>query len=250
MIDLHSHIIYGIDDGTRTLTEAIELGKMAATGGTTVMAATPHGPGSTASRIYETELIVERATEIEAALQAAGVALRIVPSTEISFHSGVVGLLRSGLLLPYAGTHTVLLEPTYGFPISFDTIVFEIQALGYRVLLAHPERVPEVQADPNRLATLIERGVLMQLTAEAITGNQGERMQKLAETLLTHNLIHVVASDTHRPNLRPPSLVPAHNHAAALIGEAAADALFNATPAALLANQPVIPAPPKPVRRR
>lgn len=249
IIDLHSHILYGLDDGTRSLAEALELGRMVAASGTTVLAATPHGPGSTASRLYDADLIVERAAEIEAALHAEGVDLRIVAGTEISFNTGVVGLLRVGLLLPYAGTRTVLLEPTYGFVPSFDTVVFEIQALGFRVLLAHPERVHEVREDPNTLIPLIERGVLMQVTAEALTGRQGQPLQKLAETLVSHNLIHVIASDAHRPNLRSPALGPARARATTLIGESAADTLVQATPAALLANQPVTVAPPKQVAR-
>ncbi|MBC8159964.1 MAG: hypothetical protein H7Z42_01990, partial [Roseiflexaceae bacterium] len=199
MIDLHSHIIYGIDDGARTLEESLALGRMAAAGGTRAIAATPHGPGSVASRVYDAELIAERAAEIEVALRAQGVELRVVAGTELNFDAKVVEALRYGLVVPYAGTRTVLLEPTHGFTASFETVVFAIQALGYQVLLAHPERVAEVQSDPNRLIPLIERGVLMQLTAEALTGAQGGRMQRLCETLVAHRLIQVIATDTHRP---------------------------------------------------
>lgn len=250
MIDLHSHIVYGLDDGARTLDESLALGRMAAAGGTRVIAATPHGPGSVASRIYQHELITERAAEIEGMLQAEGVDLRVVPGTEISFDSRVVDALRHGLLIPYAGTRTVLLEPTYGFPASFETVVFAIQALGYRVLLAHPERVADVQDNPNKLIPLIERGVLMQLTAEALVGQQGERMKRLAESLISHAMIHVLASDSHRPNLRSPLLGPARARATALVGEEHADALVNATPAAILADAPVHIATPKPITHR
>ncbi|MBC8162194.1 MAG: hypothetical protein H7Z42_13365, partial [Roseiflexaceae bacterium] len=150
---------------------------------------------------------------------------------------------------PYAGTRTVLLEPTHGFTASFETVVFAIQALGYQVLLAHPERVAEVQSDPNRLIPLIERGVLMQLTAEALTGAQGGRMQRLCETLVAHRLIQVIATDTHRPDVRPPLLAPARARAADLIGEHAAAALVDTTPAAILATAPVQPPSPQPLAR-
>lgn len=246
IIDLHSHILYGFDDGARTLDESLELGRMAAAAGTRVIAATPHGPGSIASRLYDADLIPERAAEIEAALRAEGVDLRVVAGTEIDFDAQAVDALRHGLIIPYAGTRTVLLEPTYGFTRAFETVVFAIQSLGYRVLLAHPERVHEVQDDPNLLIPLIERGVLMQLTAEALTGAQGGRMQRLCETLVAHHMIHVIASDSHRPTQRPPLLAPAHQHAAKLIGQDAADALVHANPAAILADQPVHGPPPKP----
>lgn len=245
MIDLHFHILHGLDDGARTWAESLELGRMAASDGTRVVAATPHSPGSTASRIYDPELIVERAAELEAALRAEGVDLTIVPGTEVSFDVKAVDALHHGLILPYYRTRTVLLEPTFGFPATFDMVIRELQALGYRVLLAHPERVPDVQHDPNRLIALIERGVLMQITAEALTGAQGERMQRLCELLVTHSMVHVLATDAHRPTQRPPLLRPAQQHAAALIGETAADLLVNTTPAAILADAPFQPAPPK-----
>ena len=245
MIDLHFHILHGLDDGARTWEESLELGRMAAADGTKVVAATPHSPGSTASRIYDPELIVERAAELEASLRAEGVDLTIIAGTEISFDVNAAEALRHGLILPYYGTRTVLLEPTFGFLPTFDTVIFELQALGYRVLLAHPERIPDVQHDPNRLIPLIERGVLMQITAEALIGAQGERMQHLCELLLTHNMVHVLASDAHRPMHRPPLLRPAQQHAAALIGEAAADMLVNTTPAAILADALFRPSPPQ-----
>ena len=245
MIDLHFHILHGLDDGARTWEESLELGRMAAAGGTKVVAATPHSPGSTASRIYDPELIVERAAELEAALRAEGVDLMIVAGTEINFDVKAADALRHGLILPYYGTRTVLLEPTFGFLPTFDTVIFELQALGYRVLLAHPERIPDVQHDPNRLIPLIERGVLMQITAEALIGAQGERMQRLCELLLTHNMAHVLATDAHQPTHRPPLLKPAHERAAALIGATAANVLVNTTPAAILADAPFQPAPPK-----
>lgn len=239
MIDLHSHILYGVDDGARTLAESLELGRMAAAAGTRVIAATPHGPGSVATRVYDADLIAERAAEIEAALRAEGIELQVVAGTEINFDAKAVDALRHSLVIPYAGTRTVLLEPTYGFTPSFESVVFAIQALGYRVLLAHPERVGEVRDDPNCLIPLIERGVLMQLTAEALTGAQGGRMQRLCETLVTHNFVHVIASDSHRPTQRPPVLGPARDYAAHLLGEAAANALVEANPAAILADRPI-----------
>lgn len=249
MIDLHSHILYGLDDGAQTLEDALEIGRTAAANGTTVIAATPHSPTSVASRVYDAELIVDRAAEVEEHLRAEGIMLRIVPGTEIAFDPKAVDALRHGLLIPYYHTRTVLLEPTYGFPAAFDSVVFALQTSGYRVLLAHPERVAEVHEDPNRLVPLIERGVLMQLTAEALTGQQGERMRRLAETLISHNLVHVIASDAHRPGLRGTALGPARARAASIIGEAAAGALVETNPAAILADQPVPILPAKPLSR-
>lgn len=249
MIDLHSHIVYAIDDGVQSLDEALALGRMAAADGTRVIAATPHSPGSTACRSYDPALIRERVAEINAALQAEQTALEVVVGTEICFGGDIVDRLKHGALLPYDGSRSILVELPYNtIPATLDTVLFALQVAGYRVVLAHPERIIEVQRDPNRLLPLIERGVLMQLTAEALTGAQGERLRTTAETLLTHGMAHVLASDAHgTPPRRPPLLATARARAAELIGQEAADALVTTIPTALLNDQPPPIPDPRPV---
>ncbi|HEU5100652.1 MAG TPA: CpsB/CapC family capsule biosynthesis tyrosine phosphatase, partial [Roseiflexaceae bacterium] len=100
--------------------------------------------------------------------------------------------------------------------------------------------IVEVQHDPNCLIPLIERGVLMQVTAAALLGEQGQRLRATTETLLTHGMAHILASDTHGvPPRRSPRLDGAQQRAAALIGQAAATALVSSTPAAVLHGQPL-----------
>ena len=252
MIDLHSHILYGLDDGARSQEESMAMARMAAADGIAVMAATPHSPASTASLVYAPADVQARTERLAAALEDAGIALQLVAGTEVSFEGDMAAKLERGRLLPYAGTRTVLLEPPWGrLPEHFGAAVFSLQVAGYRVLLAHPERLPDVQENPNLLIPLIERGVLVQLTAQALTGGQGGHMRAVAETLLTHGMVHVMASDAHGlPPRRPPVLAPAHARAAALIGEQAAQALVLDTPRALLADLPLHPPAPQPVSHR
>lgn len=249
MIDLHSHILYDLDDGTRTLDESIAVARMAAADGTRVMAATPHSRGSTACRHYDPSLIRERVAALNAALAAEQVPLEIIDGTEIAYDGDIVDQLKRGALLTYGRGRAILLELAYGeIPPAFDTALFNLQVAGYRVVLAHPERIREVQHDPNCLLPLIERGVLMQITAEALTGEQGERMRATTETLLTHGMAHLLASDGHGlPPRRPPVLTPAVARAAALVGPDVASALVTTTPAAILHDQPLRLAPPQPV---
>jgi protein-tyrosine phosphatase len=251
MIDLHSHILYDLDDGAATLDEALAIGRLAAIGGTRVIAATPHSPGSTACRHYDPALIHERIATLNAALAAEEIALEVVPGTEICYDSDLVERLKRGVLLPYGASRAILLELPYdAFPPMLDRALFGLQVAGYRVVLAHPERIAVIQRDPNRLLPLLERGVLMQVTAEALTGEQGERLRRTAETLLTHGMAHLLASDTHgTPPRRPPTLAPARARAAALVGPALADALVIATPAAVLHDTPLKLPPPRPVER-
>jgi protein-tyrosine phosphatase len=252
MIDLHSHILYDLDDGALTIHESLAMAQMAAEDGVRVIAATPHSPASTASRAYSPALIRERIDQVNAALAAEGLPIEVVAGTEIAFEPGVVERLRRGEVLAYGRSRAILLELARNmFVPSFEDVVFALQIAGYRVVLAHPERIVEVQHDPNRLLPLIERGVLMQITAEALIGKQGELLRATAETLLMHGMAHVIASDAHGvPPRRSPRLAAARERAAELIGGEAAQALVTAVPAALLYDQPLRLAPPRPVTQR
>jgi protein-tyrosine phosphatase len=249
MIDLHAHILYDIDDGPLTLAESLAVAQLAASGGTRVIAATPHSPGSTGCRHYDPALIRARVDELNAALAAEQLALEVVTGTEICYDSSIVEQLKRGELLTYGRGRAILLELSHNtIPPTFENALFNLQIAGYRVVLAHPERIVEVQRDPNRLLPLIERGALMQITAAALAGEQGERLRVTTETLLKHGMAHILASDTHGvPPRRSPLLAGAHDRAAALIGQAAATALVASTPAALLHGQPLKIAPPRPV---
>jgi protein-tyrosine phosphatase len=249
MIDLHSHILYDIDDGALTLAESLAMARMAAADGTRVLVATPHGPGSSACRDYNPALIRARVGELNAALAAEQIALEIVVGTEICYDSDVIERLKRSELLTYGHSRSILLELSRNsLPPMLENTLFNIQVAGYRVVLAHPERIVEVQQDPNRLLPLIERGVLMQITAAALLGAQGERLQTTAATLLTHGMAHILASDAHGiPPRRPPFLAAARDRAATLIGQAAATALVTTNPAAVVHGQPLRLAAPRPV---
>jgi protein-tyrosine phosphatase len=250
MIDLHSHILPDLDDGVATLAEALALGRMAAADGIRTIAATPHSPASTASRRYDPSVIREQVAALNATLAAEAIDLTVIAGTEICYDGDLVERLRSGALLSYGASRAVLLELRYDtLPSAIDQALFALQIAGYRVVLAHPERIAAVQRDPNVLLPLIERGTLMQLTAEALTGQQGQRLQAAAETLLTHGMAHVLASDAHGvPPRRAPILSAARDRAVALLGPSAA-ALVTTTPAAILQDAPLHLGTPRPIVR-
>ncbi len=252
MIDLHSHILHAVDDGAQTLADAVAMARAAAAQGVTVMAATPHGHSSAGAWAgYSPVKLYDRMEELRAALAAAGVALELVAGTEIYGEPGAVERLRARELLPYGESRAVLVE----FPLGVargaaEQIVFAFQLAGHRVVVAHPERYRFVQEDPNALLPLVERGALMQLTGDALLGNQGERLRHMAETLLGHGLVQVLATDAHGPHFRRlPNLGEARGRAAHLVGAAAADLITRQIPAAVLADGPVAPAAPERVRR-
>jgi protein-tyrosine phosphatase len=252
MIDLHAHILPAIDDGPRELAVALEMARAAVADGVTVMAATPHGRNSfnPASR-YSVPYLLQCLSELRVALHTAQIPLELVPGTECYGEAGLADRLRTGELLAYGTSRAVLVE--FSAQISqqaLEQIVFELQLAGYRVVVAHPERLHYVAADPNRLIPLIERGILLQLTADALLGNQGERLERLARTLLTHRLIHLIASDCHGPHFgRMPNLGQAQQRVLALCDAATATYLTHTVPAAILADTPLTLPEPLRVRR-
>lgn len=250
MIDLHTHILYDLDDGALTLEESLEMARIAVADGIRTVAATPHSPASIASRHYSPNLIVQRLDQLCAALQSEGIDLTVVAGTEIAYDGGIVEQLRRGDLLTYGSSRAILLELSSNrMPPTLENALFNLQVAGYRIVLAHPERIVEVQQDPNLLIPLVERGVCMQITAIALLGGQGRQLQQVCETLLTHQMVHILASDTHGPSSqRPPTLNAAREYAATLVGPAQAESLVTTMPLALLNNQPLQLPQPKNVR--
>jgi protein-tyrosine phosphatase len=257
VIDFHVHILPDLDDGPPTLAAALELARLAVADGIHTLVATPHSPTSGQGHRYSVEGVQQRLAALRAALDEQAISLEVLPGSELHYHPALAQHLAAGLVLPCGDGGAVLLEcPNSYLPGGLDQLIFDLQIAGYRVVLAHPERIKPVRKDPNLLLPLIERGVLMQLTADALTGKQGHNLQQAAETLLTHGMAHLLASDAHGPPpRRTPHLAAAHDYAARLVGEQAAAALVHDTPAALLHGKaPPVLIPPRsiaaPRRRR
>ena len=196
MIDLHCHVLPGIDDGPATLPEAIELGRAAADEGVEIMAATPHVRDDYPTSADEMERLVE---ELRAALAEHDVALDLRPGAEIALDRlstlDADELRRFGL----AGNPRYLLleTPYFGFPLDFGERIFRLQAAGITPILAHPERNGDLQASPERLAAFVERGMLVQLTAASVDGRLGRAAKKASFELLEGGLAHMIGSDAH-----------------------------------------------------
>ncbi len=247
MIDLHSHILPAIDDGAATLATSLEMARTAVADGITTVAATPHSPDSLAGKRYSVELLDERLATLREALAQEQIPLTIVRGTEITIASDLVPRLRKGELLTYEGCKALLLEcPGSHMPDELPDVIFQLQAAGYRVLLAHPERLREVQREPGVLAPLVERGALVQITAEALLGQRGETWEQTSHALVQRGLAHVLASDAHGiPPRRPLQLAAARDRAAQLVGQPLAHALVHDIPDALLHDRAIQLPPPQ-----
>ena len=204
MIDLHSHILPGIDDGPATLDGSLELARAAVAAGTSTILATPHI--NTDERI-DAATVAAGIETLRPALAAAEIPLEVLPGGEIAIWR-LVDLdddaLRS---LALGGGPYLLVESPFSPVVGeFEPLVLDLHARGHRVLLAHPERCPAFQRDPPRLERLIEAGALAQVTAGSMAGAFGTTVKRFTTALLGEGLAHVVASDAHDTVKRPPGL--------------------------------------------
>jgi protein-tyrosine phosphatase len=200
MIDLHSHLLPGVDDGPRSDDDSVLLASAAAADGVSVMAATPH-----LRHDYPTVVPAELAARCErlsSRLRAEGIALDVVPGGEVDVHWGQTASDEDLRLVSYGQRGIWLLVETPYPPVTdmFDELVFTLTARGFRTLLAHPERNAAFQQRPERLRALVERGSLLQITAHAlVAAERRSPTRRLAEALVRDSLAHVLASDAHHP---------------------------------------------------
>ena len=246
MIDLHSHLLPGIDDGPDDLEHSLQLAEAAAAQGTRVLAATPHLRGDFPD--VRPEELAQRCDEIRAAIGEAGIELDVVQGGEVGVQWGVHASddeLRAG---SYGGNgRDLLVETPYGgLTDGFEQLLLSLAGRGYRLLLAHPENNQTFQDQPERLRDLVAAGVLLQVTARSLIRPDRRRGPRpLAEWLVREGLAHVLASDAHSGReLRPPALGAGAEAAAALVGEARARWLVEDAPAAVLAGEPLPELPP------
>ncbi|MBA2462958.1 MAG: methyltransferase domain-containing protein [Actinobacteria bacterium] len=214
MIDLHSHVLPGVDDGAATTDESIEMIRAAAADGVEAIAATPHVRFDypTTPRLME-----ERLTEVSTAASGAGLTTSLLPGGEIAFDwldSLTLEELRAFGLGGNPGV--LLLElPYVGWPLGVVHRIRELVGAGLTPVIAHAERVSEIQQAPERLGFLVRDGALAQVTAASVVGTFGRTAQQTSRKLIELNLVHMLASDSHGASIRRSGL----GQAARTLGE-------------------------------
>lgn len=245
MIDLHAHVLPGVDDGPDSPEVALEMLRDAAAEGTTIVAATPHVRDDYPTSPETMERVL---ADLRRAAAEAEIAVELLPGAELDLEAlrrlDDETLRRFGL----GGNPSLLLLefPYSGWPLELDQTVFRLSARGYTTVLAHPERNASVQAEPERLRGVAAAGAVIQLTAASVDGRLGRKTQSTAAALLDLGLAHLLASDAHGPGVRSGGL----NAAVAAIGGGELGVwLVEEVPRALLAGVPPPPRP-EPARRR
>jgi protein-tyrosine phosphatase len=236
MIDIHSHILPEIDDGARTIEEAVKMAEVAAADGIAVMVSTPHMFNGLSHNPFPAE-ILERVARLQAAV---GDTLKIVPGNEVHISHEIVDQAKEHRVTPINNRNYMLVElPQLTVPLGVDDLFYKLQLQGICPILVHPERNAQIQGRPAIVSGLVDRGVLIQVTAMSLTGEFGSVPRKCAETLLKHNCVHFLATDSHRPDRRPPILSRARDAAAEIVGAERARKLVYDNPLAVVNGEKV-----------
>lgn len=252
VIDIHNHILPGVDDGAKSLAEALAMARIAERDGIQVVVTTPHHFPAEGGPVVQQART--RVAELQANVQGQGLSLALETGQEIMAAPEVPQRLQEGDAVPLAGTRYLLVEPPFtSYPPYVEEVLFQLQLRGYAPILAHPERCAGIQENPEIVERLVERGVLMQVNTGSLLGHYGLESEKTARALLERNLVHVLATDAHNPEgVRVPVISEGVRAAAGIVGEERAWEFVTTAPEAILRGL-AVPIPellPRPARRR
>ncbi len=282
MIDLHSHILYGLDDGPETMDESIQMCRISYRDGVRTIVATPHtlngeyqnGRSTILAKVKElnealkqfgvqsSEFGVNQSTHLPFKLSPSSFDLkidpmtqlpydpmtdfRILPGADVHFSNEILHQLDQGEVMTVGdGKKFLILEfPVHTISFRTEDVLFQLMARGITPIISHPERNLEIARKPARYYEMIRMGCLGQVTAMSLTGEFGPEIRGFVEKLLKKRLIHLIASDAHNVNGRPPGLTHAVREAEKIVGREEARKMVNEYPRAILkGTQPHVPEP-------
>jgi protein-tyrosine phosphatase len=248
LVDLHNHILYGVDDGAADLDESLEIARQFVSEGVTRVAATPHynADNPPERRGADANTVRSKIAELQPALDNAGIPLSVLPGNELYLTAASPDLLAAGTVCFLGGGTSALVELSLFSaerPLYLDDLIFRLQLGGYQLVLAHPERYGFVAREVSALDTLTSGGLLLQLTAPGLLGDYGGGVRRTAERLLRRGSYSVAASDRHHPGTNR-SLAALHERITRLTDGDTADLLLCENPARVLENKPVVPLEP------
>jgi len=239
MIDLHCHLLPGIDDGPETLEQALELARIAVANGITHSVVTPHiHPGR-----YENDRasILQNLGDYRAAIEAEDIPLQLGFAGEVRLGIEVLEMVQAGQVPfygEYEGKKVMLLElPHSHVPPGSDKLVRWLLDQNVLPMIAHPERNKDIMRKLDKIIPFIEMGCLFQLTASSVAGLFGEPALETAQALLEKGCVTILASDAHNAQHRPPQLAHGRDAAAEIIGEELATELVTSRPWELVKGQ-------------
>jgi len=280
MIDLHNHILCGLDDGAKTIEESVEMCRISYQDGIKTIVATPH----ILPRIYKNDrsTILSKVQELNETIKKFGVessafraknsnseirnpqspihldselrtpnpnlSFKILPGADVHFSSDILQRYERGEVVTVndQGRYLLVEFAFQGIPYQAEEVLFRLMTGGIIPIISHPERNMEIGQNPKRYYEMIRMGCLGQVTAMSLTGDFGSGIKRIAEKLLSKRLIHIIASDAHSTDGRPPILSSGVRAAEKIVGKEEAQRMVNEYPQAVIeGRRPNVPEPIK-----
>ncbi|MDK4469197.1 MULTISPECIES: tyrosine-protein phosphatase [Enterococcus] len=197
MIDLHCHILPGVDDGAQTLEDSLAMAEKAISQGITHILCTPHHNNGKYTNPKQS--VIPRVAQLQEELDKRQLPLTVLEGQEVHITGDLLeDMSRDEILFTDLEDTYILIEfPTIDIPAFTEQLFFELRKRGKIPVIVHPERNAKFREDPNRLIPFLDMGVLAQLTAPSYVGTFGKSIQKTAKEMVKHNLVQMVASDAH-----------------------------------------------------
>lgn len=238
IVDIHSHVLAGLDDGPRTADESLRMCRRYVAEGVTTVIATPH----MCDPRYEVrpEAVRRGVEELSAACHRQGLDLKILAGGDVRLVPELLDAVDKGEVLTLAETGKyLLLELPLQTAPPIKGLIFELSVRGITPILSHPERNMELWRKPRRLAEFVGQGCLVQITAASLFGAFGPPAKRAAEQFLEAGLVHVVASDAHSSSVRQPELRRAVDVLATMVEEEVLHDLVEINPARIVRGERV-----------
>lgn len=249
MIDIHSHILPYMDDGSKDMEMSLKIAKIYVENGINRVIATPHYMDGVKYKSNEELRIGLEALKKE--LARAGIPLEVYPGNEAYIKPDLIKDLEEKRVSTLNDSRYVLVElPMNEIPIYVEDLIYNLLVKGYVPIIAHPERYTKICEDPNILYKYISMGALAQLNLPSLEGFYGSRVKNTAEAILKHNMIHFVGTDSHSNRYRSPNVAESLNRLYDLVGDEYFELLTEKNQESVLNDKPIEIFQPKKVNVR
>ena len=240
MVDIHHHLLWGLDDGPKDLETSLAMARASAADGVTHIVCTPHANGKFT---YDSAINQARLAELQARLQAESIPLTLGLGCDFHLsYDNIQDAKADPTRFSVNGLGYLMVElPDYALPAQLNETFYELQLSGLIPVLTHPERNPTLQADQSRLTEWMRGGMLVQVTADSVIGKMGRTAEKMAHDLLSKRWVHFLATDAHDTQRRPPRLSEARDAVAKRYGRDYAESLVTTNPLAVYTGKPFEP---------